>query len=552
VLERQRGLVYNLRWAWNHDAIELFCWDRDLWEESGHNPLLMLGTIDQAVLQAAAADEGFLAHLNRVANDFDGYLKSDSTWFSKKHGKRAAPLIAYFSAEFGLTDCLSIFAGGPGMLAGDHLKSASDSGVPLAGVGLLYQQGYFRQYLTEAGWQQEEYVTNDFHNLPLTLERNGEGEPLIVEAPFPGRRVFAQIWRADAGRVPLYLLDTNIPPNSRRDQDIADQLYGGDGEMRIQQEVRLGIGGYRALEALDIEPRVYHLNEGHSAFLALERIRRLMETRKLTFAEAASAGLIFTTHTPVPAGHDLFGPDLMSHYFHGYAGELGLSMRDFMALGRKDPNNEAEPFCMTVLALKLAQSNNAVSRLHERVTRKMWQVLWPDLPEEEIPIGHVTNGVHFQSWISQEMDELYERYLGPRWREEPADQSLWTRVHRISPEELWRTHERRRERLPKPASGFAQPRIEAMSEGALDARTRELVALGIAIHSRCEGAVSGHIHDALLAGASREQIIEVIGVAVMMGGNAAAVCGAEAYEALEQFETEMAEDKAAERADEDP
>jgi starch phosphorylase len=467
-LEHQRDLAYNLRWAWNHDAIELFRWNRDLWELSGHNPVLMLGTVDQARLQDAAADEGFLARLDRVYGDFDAYLKSESTWFRRQHGKAAHALIAYFSSVFGLTDCLSIFAGGLGILAGDHLKSASDLGLPLVGVGLLYQQGYFRQYLNEAGWQQEEYADNDFYNLPLALEFGGNGEPLVIEIPFPGRNVAAQIWRVQVGRIALYLLDTNIPQNTfsqngRRDQDITDQLYGGDNEMRIQQEILLGIGGYRALEALGIEPSVYHLNEGHSAFLALERIRRLMETHGLSFVEAreaASAGLIFTTHTPVPAGHDYFAPDLMERYFKEYASSLGLPFGDFLTLGRKNAGDDGEPFCMTVLALRLAQSSNGVSRLHSQVTRRMWQSLWPGVSENEIPIGQVTNGVHFQSWISQEMDELYDRYLGPHWREEPADQTLWERVNRISPEELWRTHERRRERLVN----FARRRLRAQLE----------------------------------------------------------------------------------------
>jgi len=462
-LERQRALVYNLRWACNHDAIDLFRWDRDLWEQSGHNPALMLGMIDQGTLQAAASDEGFLARLNRVSNDFDAYLKSESTWFRKHHDGTNNLLVAYFSAEFGVTDCLSIFAGGLGILAGDHLKSASDLGVPLVAVGLLYQQGYFRQYLNEAGWQQEEYRDNDFHNLPLTLERDRGGEPLVVEVEYPGRKVAAQIWRAQVGRVALYLLDTNIKRNKPPDQDITDQLYGGDAELRLKQEMMLGVGGCRALEALGVRPSVYHLNEGHSAFLALERIRRLMELNHLSFAEAreaASAGLIFTTHTPVPAGHDYFRPDLMGRYFGEYASGLGLSFRDFLALGRKNPSDDAEPFCMTVLALRLAQSSNGVSRLHGQVTRGMWRSLWPGAPEEEIPISHITNGVHFQSWISQEMDELYDRYLGPRWREEPADQSLWARASRISAEELWRTRERRRERLV----AFARRRLRQQLE----------------------------------------------------------------------------------------
>jgi starch phosphorylase len=458
-LERLRELAYNLRWAWDHATIELFRrLDSDLWETTGHNPVLMLGTVDQARLEAAAADDGFLAHLERVARDLDTYTSTalstspagESTWFRRTHGPTTGSFVAYFSAEFGVTECLSIFAGGLGVLAGDHLKSASDLGVPLVGVGLLYQQGYFRQYLNAAGWQQEAYVDNDFHNLPLRLERQQDGTPLTVEVAYPGRNVTAQIWRAQVGRVPLYLLDTNILANRPEDRDITDQLYGGDLEMRIKQEVMLGIGGIRALEALGLEPTVCHMNEGHSAFLALERVRWLMESHKLSFAEAreaASAGLVFTTHTPVPAGHDRFPPDLMDRYFGDYARNLGLSRREFLALGRQNPNDDGEPFCMTILALRMAVYSNGVSRLHGQVSRQMWQGIWPGVPEAEVPITHVTNGVHFRSWISLEMNSLYDRYLGPRWREEPADQAVWQRAEHIPAEELWRTHERRRQRL---------------------------------------------------------------------------------------------------------
>ena len=463
-LARLRDLAYNLRWAWNHEAIELFRWDNEWWERSAHNPVRMLGSIDQATLQAAATDDGLLSQLHHVADDFAAYVQSESTWFRRLHGKVAQPLVAYFSAEFGVTDCLSIFAGGLGILAGDHLKSASDLGVPLVGVGILYQEGYFRQYLNDAGWQQEIYQENDFYQLPLTLERHADGAPITIAVPFPGRNIYAQIWRAQVGRVPLYLLDTNIPANPAKvDQDLTDQLYGGDSEMRIQQEIMLGIGGYRALEALGIKPSVYHLNEGHSAFLALERIRCLMETEHLSFAEAreaTSAGLIFTTHTPVPAGHDNFSPELMARYFGEYANSLGLSWREFMALGRKNADAESEPFYLTVLALRLAQHSNGVSRLHGQVTRQMWQSLWPHVPEDEIPIGHVTNGIHIRSWISQEMDEIYNRYLGPHWRHEPADAALWERIHRLSPEELWRMHEKRRERLV----AFVRRRLRAQRE----------------------------------------------------------------------------------------
>ena len=450
-LARLRDLAYNLRWSWDHATIELFRrLDSDLWETSGHNPVRLLGTIDQARLEAAANDDGLLSHLDGVARHFDDYMAGQSTWFRRTHGPVDTPQVAYFSAEFGLTECLSIFAGGLGVLSGDHLKSASDLGVPLVGVGLLYQQGYFRQYLNEAGWQQESYEENDFYTLPVCPARRSNGAPLTIELAFPGRTVTAQVWRAQVGRVPLYLLDTNLPINRPEDRDITDQLYGGDLDVRIRQELLLGLGGCRALQALGLEPPVCHMNEGHSAFLALERVRCLMERHKLSFAEAreaASAGLVFTTHTPVTAGHDYFPPDLMGHYLGDYAQTLGLPWDAFLALGRENPADGGAPFCMTVLALRMAAQANGVSRLHGEVSRQMWQGLWPGVPVTETPVGSVTNGVHFSSWISLEMKQLYDRYLGPRWREEPADETVWRRVADISAEELWRTHERRRERL---------------------------------------------------------------------------------------------------------
>jgi len=449
-IEGLRAVAYNLRWCWSHESVELFRrLDRDLWETTGHNPVLLLGTVEQAKLEEAANDDAFLAHLRRVESNLETYLAGDSTWFQRTYAKSGdVPFIAYFSAEFGLTECLSIFAGGLGILAGDHLKSASDLGVPLVGVGLLYQQGYFRQYLSQSGWQQESYKDNDFHNLPVGMVQHPEGNPVIVEVELAGQRVYAQVWRAQVGRVSLYLLDTNIPSNPRSaDRNITNQLYGGDREMRIRQEILLGIGGYRALQTIGLQPTVYHMNEGHSAFLALEHILHLMRTRDLSLAEArelASASLIFTTHTPVEAGHDYFHPDLMNRYFGETARQLGLSQADFLDLGRTQGKGE---FCMTVLALRLASRANGVSKLHGEVSRKMWQSLWPSIPVEEVPIGHVTNGVHFRSWISAEFNQLYDRYLGPNWREEPANTEVWSRVKSIPGEELWRTHERRRERL---------------------------------------------------------------------------------------------------------
>lgn len=450
-LERLRVLAYNLWWCWNLEAIDLFRrLDHELWEETGHNPVLVLGRLKQERLEEAAEDEGFLAYLEQVYQRFDRYMKSKNTWYGKTYGAPGEPYIAYFSAEFGLTDCIPNYAGGMGILAGDHLKSASDLGLPLVGVGLLYQEGYFRQYLNADGWQLELYPQNDFYNMPIQLEQREDGTPLTIQVDYPGRKVTAQVWRAQIGRVPLFLLDTNVPANSPQDQNITDELYGGDLEMRIQQEIMLGIGGLRALEALGIRPTVCHMNDGHSAFLALERIRILMEEHGLSFAEAkevASAGNIFTTHTPVPAGIDRFPPQLMEKYFSDYYQSLGLSQEEFLALGRQNPADPQEPFCMAILALHLSAHANGVSRLHAQVSRRMWQGVWPEVPEDEVPITSITNGIHIPSWVSFDLASLYDRYLGPRWLERPDDQTIWERVDEIPDEELWRTHERRRERL---------------------------------------------------------------------------------------------------------
>src|SRR5271157_2916916 len=303
-------IAYNLSWSWNHAAIDLFRrFDRDLWETAGHNPVRLLGSIDQCVLEAAAKDDSLLAHLQGVSKGLDTYLSGLGSWYQREHAESKDLLVAYFSLEFGVTECLPIFAGGLGVLAGDHLKAASDLGLPLVGVGLLYQEGYFRQYLNAAGWQQEACAENDFHVLPIEFVPNVQ-----VHVTLPDGAVTARVWRAVVGRIQLYLLDTNLPANRPEHRAITAQLYGGDLDMRIRQEILLGIGGCRALAALGIEPAVCHINEGHSAFLTLERTRRLMEAQDMSFAEAreaASAGLVFTTHTPVPAGHDYFPPDLM-------------------------------------------------------------------------------------------------------------------------------------------------------------------------------------------------------------------------------------------------
>jgi len=463
-IERLHELAYNLWWAWHMEVIDLFRrLDRDLWEETGHNPVLMLGVIEQEKLERAAQDEAFLASMERVLEDFDRYMQSQTTWYQERYGASARPTIAYFSAEFGLTDCIPNYSGGMGVLAGDHLKSASDLGLPLVGVGLLYQQGYFRQYLSADGWQQERYPENDFYTMPVRLERRQDGTPVMIEVSYPGHKVRAQVWRVQVGRVSLFLLDTNLEDSPPEDRDITDQLYGGDMDMRIRQEIVLGIGGIRALKALGIHPTVCHMNEGHSAFLALERIRLLMEEHNLSFAEAreaAAAGNIFTTHTSVPAGIDLFPPGLMDKYFADYYPSLGLSQDEFLALGRVNPADPNEPFSMAVLALRLSASSNGVSKLHGVVSRRMWQAVWPGVPEDEVPITSVTNGIHPLSWISHDMADLFDNYLGPIWRENPADPEVWKEVDEIPDEELWNTHERRRERLV----AFARRRLQAQLE----------------------------------------------------------------------------------------
>ncbi len=336
------------------------------------------------------------------------------------------------------------------MLAGDHLKAASDLAVPLVGVGLLYQQGYFRQYLNNDGWQQERYPINNFYTMPLRLMRDDSGQPIHITIDLLGRAVTAQIWHVLVGRVNLYLLDTNIPDNAKADQGLTDQLYGGDRELRIQQEILLGIGGLRALQALGLEPAVCHMNEGHSAFMALERARILMDRFGMTFQQAAAitaASNVFTTHTPVPAGNDYFKPELVEQYFQDYRKKLGLSKEEFLALGRVDATNAEEYFCMTVLALRTSAYANGVSKLHGQVAREMWEDVYPQVPQHEVPIRAITNGVHIYSWVSSEMAVLYDRYLGARWREDPRDPQLWQRASTIPDEELWRVHERRREQL---------------------------------------------------------------------------------------------------------
>jgi len=449
-LKPLKKIAYNIWWVWNFEAIELFRrLNVEVWREVGHNPVALLGALSQKELDEAAESESFIAHMKRVEEELDWHL-SKKSWFEEANPDAKDAGIAYFSAEFGIHESLPIYSGGLGVLAGDHLKSSSELGLPLTGVGLMYRLGYFHQYLNIDGWQQERFPETDFHNLPLTLVMDENEQPLVISVEFPGRDVYAQIWKSNLGRLHLYLLDTNITQNSVEDRVITDQLYGGDNEMRVKQEMLLGIGGVRALRAVGKNITAFHMNEGHSAFLTIERIHDAMKEQGLKYSEAlefVKASTVFTTHTPVPAGNDRFSPELIDKYLGHYYNTLGLQREGFLALGRENPSDKNETFCMTVLAIKTASYCNGVSELHGHVSRRMWNNLWPSLPEHEIPIDHITNGIQTLSWTSDEMMRLFNRYLGPRWIDNPVDKNIWTNINSIPDSELWRCRDRLRERL---------------------------------------------------------------------------------------------------------
>jgi len=462
-LEGLKVVANNLFWAWNPEFVDLFKRiDSNLWEQCGHNPMKLLGTVSQARLEDLAENEGFLYQVAQAKEKLQEHLDAP-TWFNKIYENTTKPIIAYFSAEFGIHESVPIYSGGLGVLAGDHLKSASDLGIPLVGVGLMYQKGYFRQYLNTDGWQQEHYEDNDFHNMPIELVRKKSNRPITVSVEFPGRNVLAQIWKATVGRVQLYLLDTNIAKNSPVDRKITQALYGGDVETRICQEIILGIGGLKALLAMGIEPTVCHMNEGHAAFMALERVRRLRSAKSMTFdeaIEAAKCSNVFTVHTPVAAGSDEFPLEMMDKYFGHYYGKLGINRKQFLALGGVEGTSDKEKFKMPVLAIRMSAYRNGVSQLHGEVSREIWRDLWPELPVDEVPIKAITNGVHPKTWLSAELDSLFERYFGARWSEEVVDKSIWHGIDQVPDEELWRIHQRCKERLV----GFVRKRLKMQME----------------------------------------------------------------------------------------
>lgn len=448
VLAPLKDIAMNVWYSWNWDAVHLFIrLNPVLWEQANQNPVLMLGMASQEDLDRVAADDSFVASLQRVHERFQQYLQA-TAWFQEA-GHDPQTLVAYFSAEYGLDEGLPIYSGGLGVLSGDHLKAASDLGLPLVGVGLLYQKGYFRQVLNLDGWQQELYPDNDWYNMPVHLEYGADGKPLTVSIEMASEAVVARVWRVQVGRAPLYLLDTNVAENAPHLREITSTLYGGDRETRIRQEIVLGVGGVRALRALGLAPTVYHMNEGHSAFLGLERLRMAMSDHQVDLATAREyvfATNVFTTHTPVPAGNETFEPALVQRYTQPLLSQIGLPFPEFLKLAQVG-DGRPEGFGMTVLALRTAGFSNGVSRLHGEVSRRMWQGLWPSLPVSEVPVRSITNGIHTRTWVSHDMADLLVRYLGPRFVEKPWDFGIWERVEGIPASELWRTHQIRKERL---------------------------------------------------------------------------------------------------------
>ena len=438
-INRLGELAYNLWWSWNLNGMRLFLQlDRRLWEEVSHNPIAFLHQVDPERLKEAEKDEYYLKEYDRVMDKFDAYMQPEKTWFNENHADLTEKIMAYFSFEFGLHESMPFYAGGLGILSGDHLKEASDLGMPLVGVGFIYEQGYFVQKITEDGWQETSYYHFDFEEMPIISVVDQNGDPITISIDLPGREVQARVWMIQVGRVPLFLLDSSIKENKPHDRTLTSRLYSSDLEVRISQEMLLGIGGVRALRALGYEPDLWHMNEGHSAFLTLERVREIIETGK-TFNEAAAAvrnSNVFTTHTPVPAGNDAFPIWLIDKYFPGYWEELGLTRDQFINIG-KQAMEWGETFSMPVLAFYLSNHANAVSELHGEVARKMWNVLWPEKKTDDVPIASITNGIHVGFWMARRMKLLFERYFGMDWYEHLDEPDMWTQIENIPDLELW-------------------------------------------------------------------------------------------------------------------
>jgi glycogen phosphorylase len=442
--EKLWALARNLWWSWDQDSTSLF---RDLdpvrWRELNHNPISLLTETPLSKLERRAGELVLHGRINYAYRRLQEYLKADRTWGATHAGVLRPRPVAYFSAEFGLHESLPIYSGGLGVLAGDHIKSASDLDIPLVGVGLFYGQGYFRQRLDRSGWQHEEYLPTDVTQLPMELAIGKKGEPITIRIQTRGASIAAKVWRVKVGRIDLLLLDSNVDGNTPEDRELTSRLYGGDGRVRIRQELMLGVGGFRALKAMGITPGVLHMNEGHSGFAVLEAIRNRIEEEGISFDQAlpqVAREVAFTTHTPVPAGHDRFDSGLIEEHLGPLIEALGLSFEKFMSLGRENPGNHQEEFCMTVLGLKLSRRANAVSALHGGVSRAMWMGLYPAKAEDAVPIGHITNGVHVPSWLAPQMFRLYDRHLGVGWDEHSGESRIWEGIETVDDGELWETH----------------------------------------------------------------------------------------------------------------
>jgi len=451
-IARLRELSYNLWWSWNPRALELFsALDPKLWEEMGNNPVRMLETVSSARLREASENRSYLNLYTHILKQFDDYMgdKTPHPLIEQHAGLKRLSPVAYFSAEYGLHESLPIYSGGLGTLSGDHLKTASDLNIPLVGVGLLYKSGFFKQSIDKNGVQKEEYPQNDFSSMPLEIVQDDRGNAVQISMEFPGRTLFANIWQVNVGRVPLYLLDSDIPRNTVQDRKITERLYCAEPRVRIEQEILLGVGGIKLLKKLGIRPRVYHINEGHSAFLVFERISSLMTEEKLSFIEALEVvrgAVVFTTHTPVEAGNERFNQELLEHYFANFVKRTGISWPQFWQLGRREAG-EGKPFFMTILALNMAHKSNAVSRLHGEVSRRMWRDVWKGFDESDIPITHVTNGAHTLSYIAPRMRTIFNTFLGMDWEKHLSDPQHWERIKEIPDNILWRTRYELRQKL---------------------------------------------------------------------------------------------------------
>lgn len=441
-LDRLKDMAYNLWWSWNSEAIDLYREiDLPLWERLGKNPVSFIQEVSQKKLEQKLNDPDYMRRYDEIVETFDKYLNDTDTWFNRTYPDKKHHMLAYFSAEYGLNEVLPIYSGGLGVLSGDHCKSASDLGIPFTAIGLFYKQGYFSQHINREGWQETNYTELKVSHLPVRPVLNDRGEKMLISVELPGRLVYSAIWRVSVGRVSLYLMDTDVEQNNDQDRWLTARLYGGDQETRIQQEIFLGIGGVKVLETLGINATIYHMNEGHSAFMGLELIRRLVQQKGLPFRqakEAVSSAVSFTTHTPVPAGNDVFPVQMIDKYFGNFWGSLGISRHEFLDLGLKVSDNQN--FNMTVLAMTIAGRRNAVSELHGAVTRSIFNNLWPGVPEDEVPVTHVTNGIHTLTWLSPNYKYLYDRYLDSDWKDKLYEKEIWEGIDRIPDEELWKIH----------------------------------------------------------------------------------------------------------------